>query len=127
MKKSLLIALMITALLGTFVVSMVSAADAPADGLEMKYPGEKTKYAPMKFDHSKHVEGIECATCHHKMAENPDMKCTSCHADTSKEAKKTPEGHYKAFHSSKAEASCLGCHKKMKKGPKKCNDCHTKK
>lgn len=125
MKKTLLITLMITALLGVFTASMVAAADAPADGLEMKYPGEKAKYAPIKFNHSTHA-AQKCEDCHHKMGESDDMKCTSCHADTSKAAKKEPTGYYSAFHA-KTGPSCLGCHKSMKKGPKKCNDCHTKK
>ncbi|MBU1248623.1 MAG: cytochrome c3 family protein [Proteobacteria bacterium] len=125
MKKSLLIALMITALLGVFAVSMVSAADAPGDGLEMKYPADGAKYAPIMFNHSTHA-AQKCEDCHHKTAESKDMKCTTCHADTSKEGKKKADGYYQAFHS-KAEQSCNGCHKTAKKGPTKCNDCHTKK
>ena len=99
MKKTLLITLMITALLGVFTASMVSAADAPADGLEMKYPADGAKYAPIMFNHSTHTA----------------LKC-----------KKKPDGYYQAFHS-KANGSCIGCHKASKKGPDKCNDCHTKK
>jgi len=122
MKKTLLITLMITALLGVFTASMVIAADAPADGLTMKYPGDKAKYAPMTFNHSTHA-ALKCEQCHHKMAESKDMKCTTCHADTAD--KKAPTAYYPAFHS-KADNACLGCHKTMKKGPSKCNDCHTK-
>lgn len=124
MKKTLLITLMITALLGAFTVSVVVAADAPANDVEMKYPGDGAKYAPIMFSHAKHAD-LECAKCHHKMGESEDMKCTTCHSDTSKKAKRDPEGYYQAFHG-KSDMSCVGCHKSMKKGPTKCNDCHTK-
>ncbi len=125
MKKLLLISLLITALVGVLTVSMVAAAKAPADGLAMDYPGAKAKYAPIKFNHSTHA-ALACEKCHHKMNEASDMKCTSCHSDTSKAAKRNPEGYDYAFHNRKSESSCVGCHKSMKSGPTKCNDCHTK-
>jgi hypothetical protein len=103
---------------------VVIAADAPGADVEMKFPGEKAKYAPIMFSHAKHAN-LECAQCHHMMAENPDMKCTSCHSDFSKENKKKPESYDSAFHA-KSPHSCVGCHKAMKQGPSKCNDCHSK-
>lgn len=126
MKKTLLITLMIVALLGAFTVSVAVSADAPAGDVEMKYPGEKTKYAPIKFSHAAHAAQA-CEDCHHKGMDDP--KCTGCHSDYSKENKKNPESFDSAFHNKKSVHSCVGCHKKLGKdspAPTKCNDCHTK-
>ncbi|MEF2145787.1 MAG: cytochrome c3 family protein [Desulfovibrionaceae bacterium] len=126
MKRTLLITLLVAALMGVFALSVAVAADAPKGDVEIKFPGDKTKYGKLMFSHEKHA-AQKCETCHHKMAESKDMKCTTCHKDTASANKKNPDSFDSAFHSKKAEASCVGCHAKMKKGPTKCNDCHTKK
>lgn len=126
MKRTLFVMLLAVALLGAFTLSVAMAADAPNKPVEIKFPGDKPKYGPMMFDHSKHA-GLKCEECHHKLAESKDMQCTSCHKDVSKENKKNPESFDSAFHAKASSHSCVGCHKAMKKGPTKCNDCHTKK
>ncbi|WP_022661288.1 cytochrome c3 family protein [Paucidesulfovibrio longus] len=123
MKRTLFITLLAVALLGAFTLSIAMAADAPKNDVEIKFPGD-TKYGPLMFSHAKHA-AQKCESCHHKMAENPDMKCTTCHKDNSD--KKAPTSFDSAFHAKKSPNSCVGCHKEMKKGPTKCNDCHTKK
>ncbi|MGE4553295.1 MAG: cytochrome c3 family protein [Desulfovibrionaceae bacterium] len=124
MKKLLLVSLMVAALFAAYTVAAL-AADAPAKPVEIKFLGDGAKYAPVMFDHSKHA-ALKCEDCHHKMAESKDMKCTTCHKDVTKENKKKPESFDSAFHA-KSTHSCVGCHKEMKKGPTKCNECHSKK
>lgn len=132
MKKSLIISLMVAALVCAFALPSVIAGNAAPDNIVMKAPnGEKMTKAPVDFPHKAHVDnGLDCMTCHHKATDkNAITGCSveGCHTNTDKKAKKDPKGFYAAFHAKKSEASCLGCHKKLKKGPKGCKDCHPKK
>ncbi|MBG0790536.1 MAG: cytochrome c3 family protein [Desulfovibrionaceae bacterium] len=136
MKKSLLISLMVAALVCVFALPTVFAGPAAPDVITMSVPeGVKATKTPVTLSHKKHEAeyGIDCLVCHHKATSKDDIKgCASegCHTDASKAAKKDPKGFYKAFHA-KADASCLGCHKKEKKAgkaaPVSCKDCHPKK
>ncbi|MDX9787404.1 MAG: cytochrome c3 family protein [Desulfobacterales bacterium] len=86
------------------------------------------------FQHEKHMEGLECLSCHHRYengenvldeaeleegAEN--VTCVSCHnAESDIDLRK-------AFH-----RQCMGCHMKLRKqshstGPELCGECHPKK
>lgn len=136
MKKSLIISLMVAALVCVFALPAVIAGNAPADDMVLKAPaGAKMSKAPVAFPHKTHeTKGVDCMTCHHKAESKDAIKGCSvegCHADASKGAKKDPKGFYQAFHSKKSDASCLGCHKKLKKEGKKvpvaCKQCHPKK
>ena len=91
--------------------------------MEMVFPGDGAKYAPINFAHAKHA-AQKCEDCHHKMGESTDMKCTACHNNTAD--KKADDSFDKAFHDRKSNHSCVGCHTNLKSGPTKCNDCHTK-
>ncbi|QGY39122.1 cytochrome C [Pseudodesulfovibrio cashew] len=135
MKKVLLISLMVAALVCAFALPSVIAGNAPADEMTLEVPaGAKATKTAVAFPHKKHADaGLDCLTCHHKAASKDAVKgCASegCHVDASKAAKKEPTGFYQAFHSKKSDASCLGCHKKMKKEgknvPVACKDCHPK-
>jgi len=138
MKKSLIICLMVVALVCVFALPAVIAGNTAADVIVMKAPGgaKMTKTA-VTFPHKAHVDGgLDCLTCHHKAESKDAVKgCAveGCHADASKAAKKDPKGFYQAFHQKKSEASCLGCHKKVKtskagkKLPVSCKACHPKK
>jgi len=114
------------------------AADAPADPIEMKYPGDDNKFAPIMFEHHEGHLGLAdgCVSCHHTWdgaAEIQSCTAEGCHSDTSKEMKKEPTSYDSAFHARKSERSCVGCHSALvkenadSKAPKNCNDCHTKK
>lgn len=118
--------------------AMAVAPEAPKDAVEMKYPGADNKYAPIMFEHhAKHLAVADgCKACHHKWDGNSAItgcRIEGCHNDTSKEKKREPTSYDSAFHSKKAANSCIGCHTAMFaadaafKGPKKCNDCHSKK
>lgn len=94
---------------------------APAD--------QRMTKAPVSFPHGKHEGSVDCMVCHHK---GVSKGCTSngCHTDNSKAAKRDPAGFYQAFHA-RAENSCVGCHKVMKKNgktvPLTCKRCHPRK
>jgi len=79
---------------------------------------QKTK-PPVAYDHKAHSEKVkECAACHHKDAAGKEQKCGKCHgAKTDGKKVDLKESFHK---------QCKDCHKKEKKGPVKCEGCHTK-
>jgi hypothetical protein len=139
MRRIIAIVLALSALL-CFLATMALAAapEAPGEALEMKYPGDQAKYAPIMFQHTEAHLGVEggCETCHHTwdgQSEIASCSADGCHNDISRENKREPTSYDSAFHSRKAPNSCVGCHSAMLKadasfkGPKKCNDCHSRK
>lgn len=133
MKKTLLISMVTAALVCAFALPSLYAVDAPGDMVLKAPAGTKMKKSPVDFSHKAHA-AVDCAKCHHKWDGKSEVKkCSAegCHADTSKKGKRKPTSFYSAFHA-KADYSCVGCHKGMKKakeatGPTKCSDCHPKK
>jgi hypothetical protein len=51
------------------------------------------------------------------------LKCTQCHAE---DVGGKIEGFGKPSNKDKVHAACHDCHKKERKGPQKCADCHRK-
>ncbi len=101
--------------------------DKPAE----VFKGAKRTKAAVDFNHDKHVKEskIECVECHHKedavklKAGDKPKSCVAadCHhaADQVVEGKKMLTTK-DAFHK-----NCVkDCHKKQKKGPTKCVECH---
>lgn len=129
MKKSIFICLACAALLAAFVLpSLLSATPAaPADMVISVPDGATATKAPVAFSHTTGHANIECATCHHKWDGAGDIvACSSCHNNM--DDKKSDDSFYNAYHAN-TEASCVGCHKALKKageatGPTSCNDCH---
>jgi hypothetical protein len=138
--RSLKLALaIITAVL--FAAVGLYAASAP-DVIQMNNKGfAKHRKGIVTFGHAKHSSDykLTCGECHHDDQGKPrDLKdgdpvkgCGECHKEFGKLAKadkkmkkaeKVKKYYEKAIH-----ANCVGCHKKIKKGPKKCKDCHPKK
>jgi predicted CxxxxCH...CXXCH cytochrome family protein len=122
MKKLLYIGLIMAALVGAYAVAAV-AADAPAEDVEIAYPGDGAKFPPVMFSHTAHGD-LKCEDCHHMMGESDDMGCISCHSNL--EDKKAKDSFDVAWHDRKSPHSCVGCHTKMKAGPTKCPECHQK-
>jgi hypothetical protein len=128
MKKTLIALSLIMAIaipMAVFAAGLV--VDVPAD---MAPKGKKEKSA-VTFNHEQHSKTIACLECHHKSDEaklkagEKPAKCFGgdCHIGTEKvvDGKKMVDTK-KAYH-----ANCLdGCHKKDKKGPTKCDECHPK-
>lgn len=131
----LALALTVSIAAAAFAVAM---PDAPKEKVEMKFPGEKNKFAPIMFEHHDRHLAIEgsCVSCHHKWDGKSDItgcRVEGCHVDFSKANKKQPTSYDSGFHFRKSTKSCVGCHtatikaNKASVAPKKCNDCHTKK
>ncbi|HZS48274.1 MAG TPA: cytochrome c3 family protein [Blastocatellia bacterium] len=105
--------------------------------------GHDKKWGPVKnFDHGKHSQASyasSCEQCHHTNKDaksEPVKKCTECHKeegnDKNPSTKSGDEANVQdAFHGNPNNdtnsAGCIECHKKMKKGPTNCADCHEKK
>lgn len=110
-----------------------AAVEAPAD-LKLGPPeGMKAKKALVDFSHAKHDEAkVACVTCHHTWDQKSDVKSCSAAGCHDQPGKKEKNSFYFAFHDKKSDASCVGCHKKMKKAgnktiPVACKSCHPKK
>jgi hypothetical protein len=109
-----------------------AAFDAPID-LKLGPPENiKASKTLVDFSHNKHgAAKIDCVTCHHAWDGKSEVKkcgTAGCHDQP---GKKGDNAFYTAFHSKKSEASCLGCHKKVKKQgnanvPVSCKSCHPK-
>ncbi len=133
MKKTLMVLAMVMVIaipLAVFAAGL--KIDVPAENFAAKdlKGGVKAKSA-VTFDHDTHGKTIACAECHHKSDEaklkagEKPAKCFGgdCHgpADKVVDGKKMVDSK-NAYHK-----NCLdGCHKKDKKGPTKCDECHPK-
>ena len=109
-----------------------AAVEAPAD-LKLGPPeGMKASKTLVDFSHDKHGEAkVECATCHHTWNGTSEVKSCSYAGCHDQPGKKGETAFYVAFHAKKSEASCLGCHKILKKSgnkivPVSCKACHPK-
>jgi hypothetical protein len=121
--------------LGAAVALAFSLTASPHHGpAKVVIKAAAKKAAPVPFAHDQHASTLAkpCDTCHHTnkgltedtVAKHKVEKCSACHLDP-----KTPDipsmreaGLQKnPFHS-----QCIGCHKKAKKGPTVCKDCHKK-
>ena len=114
----------VIAVLITFaILGMVSGLVAKAPPRKVVIKSCQKKKPPVSFDHEKHAKTlkIDCRSCHHK---GPQQKCISCHAGKKKGNKPGCEEaspKKKPYH-----INCMGCHKKLKKGPRTCKACHKK-
>jgi hypothetical protein len=101
---------------------------------DMRFVGfddfENPQRPPSVFNHDEHnelAEIEECNECHHVYDEegnriddesSEDQSCSECHE---LEASGRIPALMKAFH-----LNCKGCHKKQKKGPVMCGQCHVR-
>jgi len=129
---AIMVAFAAVVMMGAGAIAQTTKSGTVKDVLEIKDSlfTKNTKGA-VTFGHKHHSVDlkIKCTECHHVMKDGKNVwkegdkvaMCASCH----KSAKKN-EGKmlslYNAFHK-----NCKDCHKKMKKGPTKCNECHPKK
>ena len=78
----------------------------------------KSKKGAVTFKHDVH-KAESCKKCHHKAKDGKiGVACGECHK--AKAENDVPKAK-KAFH-----GQCITCHKKVKKGPTKCKECHVK-
>ncbi|BCS86900.1 cytochrome c3 family protein [Pseudodesulfovibrio sediminis] len=109
-----------------------AAPDAPGD-LKLGPPEGMTASKTMvDFSHKRHDDAkIDCVTCHHTWDGKSDIQSCATPGCHDQPGKKEKTAYYTAFHSKKAENSCLGCHKIVKKRdgkpvPVSCKSCHPK-
>lgn len=83
----------------------------------------KKKKSAVTFDHGKHAKEIkDCKSCHHKGKEQQACSSAGCHAG--KAEGKRPGCEEMSPSKNPYHIKCMGCHKKMEKGPRGCADCH---
>jgi len=97
----------VTILVSTFATMTFAASTGPK---EIKYT---PKMGTVTFNHAAHQNRTDCVTCHHT---GDSAQCKSCHGVDST-APKVKSAYHK---------TCKSCHKKLKKGPIKCKECHIK-
>lgn len=91
----------------------------------------KHQRPPVKFNHDKHFETIDCDRCHHVYDEKGNniggdegQACSECHSLSSTEENAVPL--VRAFH-----IQCKTCHEDLlaggeKSGPVMCGQCHVR-
>ena len=98
---------------GGFTAQAGTNDDCPKAPITMK-----NKKGAVTFKHDTH-KAQSCKTCHHKEKDGKiGVACSECHK--AKKENDVPKAK-DAFH-----GTCKSCHKKMKKGPTKCKECHVK-
>ena len=116
MKKVAILVAVILAVVFSFGVALA----APPEKMVIKEI-QKTK-APVAFNHKAHgAVAKDCKACHHKDDAGKEQKCSAAKCHGAKAEGKKVELK-EAFHK-----QCKDCHKKEKKGPQKCDECHPKK
>ncbi len=123
------LAFLAVAFMGTTSLAQKTKSGDVPDTFKISDPlfQKKTK-AEVEFTHLKHTTDhkVKCEECHHAIQGGKNTwkegdkvaKCASCHT-FEKGKKDNMLGLQDAFH-----ANCRDCHKKEKKGPQKCNECH---
>lgn len=108
-----------------------AATEVPADLILTPPETMRAKKSPVDFSHTIHgAAKIECATCHHTWDGTSNIQSCSASGCHDQDGKRGPNSFYAAFHDKKSEASCLGCHKSVKKQgnanvPTSCKSCHS--
>lgn len=138
--RSLLITIAVVAA-SLFLAMGLYAASAP-EVITMNSAGyAKHSKGLVEFTHAKHAADhkLACGECQHDDAGkpltlkdgDPVKECGECHKEFGKlskaDRKLSKSEKIKKYQKEAMHANCVGCHKKMKKGPKKCSDCHPRK
>ena len=121
MKRGL-IAVLVVAVAGLFLVSVSGKALAGDPPKKTSIDYDKGKKGAVEFNHEAHNKTGKCADCHHK---GGNVKSFDCHKVEESETSKITIK--KAMHK-----QCKGCHKKARKkdealgekAPTKCKGCH---
>jgi len=104
--------------IAALLLSAASAAAAPPDEVLLSIRGIVQTKPPVPFTHGEHWKTIDgCGTCHHRDGAVVGQKCSGCHGGSEEITKVCLR---QAYH-----RQCVGCHSKGKRGPRKCNECHT--
>ena len=114
---------LLTALITIGIMGMVTGLAAKAPPKKVTIDKFKKKKPGVVFDHEANSKKrkIKCITCHHNKKQ---VSCATkgCHA--AKKDGKKPGGGEMSMKKNPFHIRWVGCHKKRKKGPKKCKECH---
>ncbi len=126
MQKKLLVALTVCAMTA---LGVAVAAKSPPKIAKIAKCGSKK--GQVTFNHQQHSKALKiaCVTCHHTAKDKKSKKdaykpCASCH--TGKKSGKKPGCAEMSAKKNPYHMQCVGCHKKLKKGPRRCKQCHKK-
>lgn len=115
-KRTIAIISVVAMLIMAFSVSGAFASDKGPASVNLDFNG-KSKHVN-NFPHHDHQAKVgDCKTCHHKSDGTTHKACKTCHHDKKGDAPAMKDAMHER---------CKGCHKKGKKGPTKCNDCHNR-
>lgn len=142
MVKKALITVAAAAFVFCGIVSLSNASDNMGPEEMTLETTDSKKPKPAFFPHKAHQDALQCADCHHGMADGKQVaysegqeigKCESCHNSNSEVlAGKTAGKDKLDTFKGAAHANCLACHKEVakkdetKKDLKKCATCHKK-
>jgi uncharacterized protein (DUF2141 family) len=104
---------MATAVFAVLAAAAAAFAAAPDNAIEIDVI--RKNQPPVAFRHKAH-KTLACRMCHHADERNREKRCSVCHAENADGMK---PGLKEAFH-----RSCIGCHKKARRGPVVCTRCH---
>ena len=120
----------ITVVLGGVIAAMmisILSAQPEKITLENVEAYKKKRRPPVHFPHEVHMAGdLACTDCHHRYENGknildeseleegtPNIQCRACHTTQSRVNLR------RAFH-----RQCIGCHRREKRGPRLCGECH---
>lgn len=130
---AIMVAFAAAVMIGSGAIAQTTKSGDVKDKMVLKDSSvfKKMKKSPVEFGHKQHSVDlkIKCDECHHVYKDGKNVwkegdkvaMCASCHKSPTKNEGKVLSLK-NAFHK-----NCQACHKKMKKGPRKCNECHPKK
>jgi hypothetical protein len=121
MKRTSLIAIALVTV-GLAASLALAKAKQPADVIVID--ACKKKKAAVTFPHADHAKKrkIPCKTCHHNEGKPGRCSTSKCHAG--KAEGKRPGCAEMSMKKNPFHIRCRGCHKKEKRGPAKCAQCH---
>ena len=120
---------LLTVLITLGIMGMVTGLAAKAPPKQVTLDKCKKKKPGVAFDHEAHSKKhkIKCDQCHkHKDGKKKKGKCSDAKCHAGKAADKKPGCAEASLKKNPYHIKCVGCHKKNKKGPKKCKECHKK-
>ena len=105
------------------IMSMVTGLAAKPPPKQVTIDKFKKKKSAVAFNHEAHSKKlkIKCVTCHHTKKQ---ISCSTDKCHGAKAEGKKPGGGEMSMKKNPFHISCVDCHKKEKKGPAKCKECH---
>jgi hypothetical protein len=118
MKRTVIVALFLTLLMGMATAMVFAHGDMPDVIVIDKAQAKK---APVTLPHEQHGEAFGCQACHHiETADAEPESCFNCHGKDPD----IPDPSVSSAKENPFHITCRGCHKEKGEGPTKCGECH---